>query len=119
MGLDRVDHGEATLQRGDADAVAPIPEGLAVGAIRRVRAHQGTQHAGDVRQRDGGGVQRVESLPPGILNWNMALGLKLQVERHPVVEYALDGDVFIPNDTSLEADEAAQIILFDRAEYGG
>ena len=27
--------------------------------------------------------------------------------RHPVVEYALDGDVFIPNDTHLDADEAS------------
>lgn len=28
--------------------------------------------------------------------------------RHPVVEHALDGDVFIPNDTHLEASEEAQ-----------
>jgi len=34
-------------------------------------------------------------------------GLEIVGGRHPVVEYALDGDVFIPNDTLLEADAGA------------
>ncbi|HEU5228966.1 MAG TPA: DNA mismatch repair protein MutS, partial [Ktedonobacteraceae bacterium] len=39
--------------------------------------------------------------------------------RHPVVEYALDGDVFIPNDTTLEADEGARILLLTGPNMAG
>jgi DNA mismatch repair protein MutS len=39
--------------------------------------------------------------------------------RHPVVEYALDGDVFIPNDTHLEADSAARIVLLTGPNMAG
>lgn len=46
-------------------------------------------------------------------------GLEIVGGRHPVVEYALDGDVFIPNDTSLEADEAARIILLTGPNMAG
>ncbi|HVB25335.1 MAG TPA: DNA mismatch repair protein MutS [Ktedonobacteraceae bacterium] len=46
-------------------------------------------------------------------------GLEIVGGRHPVVEYALDGDVFIPNDTSLEADEAARIVLLTGPNMAG
>ncbi|HAE82884.1 MAG TPA: DNA mismatch repair protein MutS [Ktedonobacter sp.] len=36
------------------------------------------------------------------------LGLEIVGGRHPVVEYTLDGDVFIPNDTRLQAGEVEQ-----------
>ena len=39
--------------------------------------------------------------------------------RHPVVEYALDGDVFIPNDTSLKADDGARILLLTGPNMAG
>jgi DNA mismatch repair protein MutS len=39
--------------------------------------------------------------------------------RHPVVEYALDGDVFIPNDTLLEAETGAQIVLLTGPNMAG
>ena len=39
--------------------------------------------------------------------------------RHPVVEYTLDGDVFIPNDTDLEADEATRIVLLTGPNMAG
>ena len=39
--------------------------------------------------------------------------------RHPVVEYALDGDVFIPNDTDLEADEGERIRLLTGPNMAG
>lgn len=39
--------------------------------------------------------------------------------RHPVVEHALDGDVFIPNDTQLEADEGARIVLLTGPNMAG
>jgi DNA mismatch repair protein MutS len=39
--------------------------------------------------------------------------------RHPVVEYALDGDVFIPNDTYLEADEGERIRLLTGPNMAG
>ncbi|HWS83755.1 MAG TPA: DNA mismatch repair protein MutS [Ktedonobacteraceae bacterium] len=39
--------------------------------------------------------------------------------RHPVVEYALDGDVFIPNDTYLEADEGEHIRLLTGPNMAG
>ncbi len=46
-------------------------------------------------------------------------GLDIGGGRHPVVEYALDGDVFIPNDTLLEADEGAQILLLTGPNMAG
>src|SRR5260370_14747783 len=41
--------------------------------------------------------------------------------RHPVVEYTLDGDVFIPNDTRLEADAelGARILLLTGPNMAG
>ena len=39
--------------------------------------------------------------------------------RHPVVEYTLDGDVFIPNDTQLEADTEARILLLTGPNMAG
>jgi DNA mismatch repair protein MutS len=41
--------------------------------------------------------------------------------RHPVVEYALDGDVFIPNDTSLEAESeyGARVLLLTGPNMAG
>lgn len=39
--------------------------------------------------------------------------------RHPVVEYALDGDVFIPNDTHLEAYEGERIRLLTGPNMAG
>ncbi|HLG62705.1 MAG TPA: DNA mismatch repair protein MutS [Ktedonosporobacter sp.] len=46
-------------------------------------------------------------------------GLEIVGGRHPVVEYALDGDVFIPNDTALEADEGARILLLTGPNMAG
>jgi DNA mismatch repair protein MutS len=46
-------------------------------------------------------------------------GLEIAGGRHPVVEYALDGDVFIPNDTSLEAHEGARIVLLTGPNMAG
>ena len=39
--------------------------------------------------------------------------------RHPVVEYALDGNVFIPNDTHLESDHAERILLLTGPNMAG
>ncbi len=39
--------------------------------------------------------------------------------RHPVVEYALDGDVFIPNDTRLESEEGARVFLLTGPNMAG
>ncbi len=39
--------------------------------------------------------------------------------RHPVVEYALDGDVFIPNDTHLEAEGGERILLLTGPNMAG
>src|SRR6185312_4044681 len=39
--------------------------------------------------------------------------------RHPVVEYTLDGDVFIPNDTLLEADDGSRILLLTGPNMAG
>ncbi|HEY4387019.1 MAG TPA: DNA mismatch repair protein MutS [Ktedonobacteraceae bacterium] len=39
--------------------------------------------------------------------------------RHPVVEYALDGDVFIPNDSNLEAEEGARVLLLTGPNMAG
>lgn len=46
-------------------------------------------------------------------------GLEIVGGRHPVVEYALDGDVFIPNNTNLEADGEAQILLLTGPNMAG
>src|SRR5256884_322560 len=45
--------------------------------------------------------------------------LEIVSGRHPVVEYTLDGDVFIPNDTQLEADEGARILLLTGPNMAG
>lgn len=47
------------------------------------------------------------------------LGLEIVGGRHPVVEYTLDGDVFIPNDTSLEAEEGARVLLLTGPNMAG
>ncbi len=39
--------------------------------------------------------------------------------RHPVVEYALDGDVFIPNDTTLDAEEGTRVLLLTGPNMAG
>lgn len=48
-------------------------------------------------------------------------GYRLEIVggRHPVVEYALDGDVFIPNDTYLESDEGERIRLLTGPNMAG
>lgn len=46
-------------------------------------------------------------------------GLEIVGGRHPVVEYALDGDVFIPNDAAMEADEGARILLLTGPNMAG
>ncbi len=46
-------------------------------------------------------------------------GLEIIGGRHPVVEYALDGDVFIPNDTQLEAEHGSRIILLTGPNMAG
>jgi DNA mismatch repair protein MutS len=46
-------------------------------------------------------------------------GIAITGGRHPVVEYTLDGDVFIPNDTSLEAEEGARILLLTGPNMAG
>jgi DNA mismatch repair protein MutS len=47
------------------------------------------------------------------------LGMEIVGGRHPVVEYALDGDVFIPNDTSMEAEDGARILLLTGPNMAG
>ncbi len=39
--------------------------------------------------------------------------------RHPVVEFALDGDVFIPNDALLDAEDGARILLLTGPNMAG
>jgi DNA mismatch repair protein MutS len=39
--------------------------------------------------------------------------------RHPVVEYSLDGDTFIPNDALLEADEGTRVMLLTGPNMAG
>jgi DNA mismatch repair protein MutS len=39
--------------------------------------------------------------------------------RHPVVEYTLDGDTFIPNDTLMEAEDGARILLLTGPNMAG
>src|SRR5258708_11481773 len=47
------------------------------------------------------------------------LGLEVVGGRDPVVEYTLDGDVFIPNDTSLEAEDGARVLLLTGPNMAG
>lgn len=47
------------------------------------------------------------------------LGLEIVGGRHPVVEFALDGDVFIPNDAHLEAEEGTRIVLLTGPNMAG
>jgi DNA mismatch repair protein MutS len=47
------------------------------------------------------------------------MGLEIKEGRHPVVEYALDGDVFIANDTHLEAETGARIMLLTGPNMAG
>lgn len=46
-------------------------------------------------------------------------GLEIVGGRHPVVEFALDGDVFIPNDTQLEAEDGARVVLLTGPNMAG
>lgn len=46
-------------------------------------------------------------------------GLEIVEGRHPVVEATLDGDVFIPNDTELDADNATRILLLTGPNMAG
>jgi len=46
-------------------------------------------------------------------------GLEIVAGRHPVVEYTLDGDVFIPNDTQLEANQGTRIVLLTGPNMAG
>src|SRR6266705_93973 len=39
--------------------------------------------------------------------------------RHPVVEYTLDGDVFIPNDALMDAEDGARILLLTGPNMAG
>jgi DNA mismatch repair protein MutS len=45
--------------------------------------------------------------------------LEITGGRHPVVEYTLDGDVFIPNDTVMEAEDGARILLLTGPNMAG
>src|SRR5437588_6114735 len=46
-------------------------------------------------------------------------GLEIVSGRHPVVEYTLDGDFFIPNDAQLGADEGSLILLLTGPNMAG
>ncbi|MBA2677189.1 MAG: DNA mismatch repair protein MutS [Ktedonobacteraceae bacterium] len=48
-------------------------------------------------------------------------GYRLEITggRHPVVEYTLDGDVFIPNDTLLEAEDGERVLLLTGPNMAG
>lgn len=46
-------------------------------------------------------------------------GLEIIAGRHPVVEYALDGDVFIPNDTLMQAEDGARVLLLTGPNMAG
>lgn len=46
-------------------------------------------------------------------------GLDIRDGRHPVVEYTLDGEVFIPNDTLMEADTGKRIMLLTGPNMAG
>jgi len=45
--------------------------------------------------------------------------LEISGGRHPVVEYTLDGDVFIPNDTLMNAEDGARILLLTGPNMAG
>src|SRR5215467_10203389 len=45
--------------------------------------------------------------------------LEISAGRHPVVEYTLDGDVFIPNDTLIDAEDGARILLLTGPNMAG
>jgi len=45
--------------------------------------------------------------------------LEISGGRHPVVEYTLDGDVFIPNDTLMDAEDGARILLLTGPNMAG
>src|SRR3989440_7973129 len=57
----------------------------------------------------------------GYIRPKVELGSSIEIVggRHPVVEYTLDGDVFIPNDAQLEADEGARILLLTGPNMAG
>jgi DNA mismatch repair protein MutS len=57
----------------------------------------------------------------GYVRPKVELGSSIEITggRHPVVEYTLDGDVFIPNDASLEAEEGARILLLTGPNMAG
>jgi len=46
-------------------------------------------------------------------------GLEIVGGRHPVVEFALDGDVFIPNDTRLETEDGTRLMLLTGPNMAG
>ncbi len=46
-------------------------------------------------------------------------GLEIVGGRHPVVEFTLDGDVFIPNDARLEAEDGERIVLLTGPNMAG
>jgi len=45
--------------------------------------------------------------------------LEIEGGRHPTVEFALDGDTFIPNDTHLEAEAGTRILLLTGPNMAG
>ncbi len=45
--------------------------------------------------------------------------LEISGGRHPVVEYTLDGDVFIPNETLMDAEDGARILLLTGPNMAG
>src|SRR6266700_2882910 len=45
--------------------------------------------------------------------------LEFSAGRHPVVEYTLDGDVFIPNDALMDAEDGARILLLTGPNMAG
>ena len=47
------------------------------------------------------------------------LGLEIIGGRHPVVEFTLDGDVFIPNDARLEAADGERMVLLTGPNMAG
>ena len=46
-------------------------------------------------------------------------GLEIVGGRHPVVEFTLDGDAFIPNDARLEAENGERIVLLTGPNMAG
>src|SRR6266704_2999400 len=45
--------------------------------------------------------------------------LEISAGRHPVVEYTLDGDVFIPNDALMDAEQGARVLLLTGPNMAG